>query len=63
MATREEKLKLVEDLKKQIEVVKTELEEVKHDKQRRFKSGTLLRTGILLLILSLGLGLTALFWL
>lgn len=60
MATREEKLELVEELKKQIEDVKHELE-LKEEKIRSQKSGSLFRTGILCLLLALGLGLAAFF--
>lgn len=66
MATREEKLKLVEELKAQIEVMKNELEdvkleEVKQDKKPRSKTGTILSAGIIFLLIALGLGIAGYF--
>lgn len=61
MATQEEKLKIVEELKAQIEVMKSEIEETKQDKKPRSKAGTLLRAGIIFLLVALGLGLASYF--
>lgn len=61
MPTREEKLKLVEELKKQIDVVKTEIEVVKQEKKRRSRSGAFLRTGILLLVIAISIGIASFF--
>jgi len=61
MATREEKLKLVEELKTQIIAVRTEIEEVKQTQKRLRKSGTLMRTGIVLLLVAVGLACVAYF--
>lgn len=61
MATQEEKLKLVEELKAQIDAVRTEIAEVKQEQKRRFRSGTLFRTGVLLLLIAIGFGLASFF--
>jgi len=58
MATREEKLQIIEDLKTQIQVVKTEVENQKTEK-RVYTVGGFIRTGIVLFLIAVGIGIAA----
>ena len=56
MATREEKLQIIEDLKVQIDVLKSEIKE----KKRHHKNvGGLVRTGIVVFFVAVGLVIAA----
>jgi ribosome-interacting GTPase 1 len=59
--THEEKLHLVEDLKSEISKVKSELSTRKRKLKKYFVAGALLRTGIVLLVIAIGIGLVAYF--
>ena len=59
MATREEKLQLIEQLKNQIDVVKSELEYKK--KQKSNERGSFWRTCIVVLLVAAGIGALILF--
>jgi hypothetical protein len=59
MATREEKLRIIEQLKADIEFLRLELAKKEDMQQRQRRSGSLLRTGILLLCLAVGFCLGA----
>lgn len=68
MATREDKLKIIDSLRTQIDTIRKRIEQLlmmrklrEEQKKRRFRAGTLFRTGILLLILAVGLGVAAYF--
>jgi len=59
--THEGKLTLVEDLKTQINDVKNELFNRKQKLRKFFLAGTFLRTGIVLLLVAIGVGIVAYF--
>lgn len=61
MATREEKLQLVEDLKTQIEVMKNEIAEQNEKQMHEYKVGGRIRTAIVLLLVAAGVGVLAYF--
>ena len=60
MPTQDEKLKIIEELTSQIEILKNEIQELEAQK-RRFTAGSLMRTGIVLLLVSVGISVAALF--
>jgi hypothetical protein len=59
VATREEKVQLIEELKQEIERLKLELAALVRRRRRRELAGGLLRTGIVLLAMSIGFGIGA----
>ena len=68
MATREEKLKIIDNLRTQIDTIRKRIEQLlemrrlrEEQRKRRFRAGTLFRTGILLLLVAIGLGVAAYF--
>lgn len=61
MATREEKVQLIEELKRQIEIARRELEALIRRRRRRQLAASLFRTGIILLGISVGIGIAAYF--
>jgi hypothetical protein len=60
VATREEKVQLCENLKCDIEEAKQCLKALKRKRRRRQLAGGLLRTGIILVIVAIGIGILAL---
>jgi len=68
VATREEKLKIIDNLRTQIDTIRKRIEQLlemrrlrEEQRKRRFRAGTLFRTGILLLLVAIGLGVAAYF--
>jgi len=59
VATREEKVQLIEELKTQIEIARRELEALMRRRRRRQLAASLFRTGIVLLAISIGIGVAA----
>ena len=59
MATREEKVQIIEELKTQIDLARQELEALLRRRRRRQLAGSLFRFGILLLVMSIGVGIAA----
>lgn len=61
MTTREEKVQLIAELKTQAEICRSELQEISRKRKRGFFLGSLLRLGILLLVVSVGVCVAAVF--